>query len=139
MYSNSYCSYKFAPKQEKIGQSSHKEYSNNILKYLEFTAIINACTKKVWKLIECTSISFKLFFFLSRSFSAPPFCFFHFFYHYLKFREALKMDGKQLYCIRDISSPATLHYVIVRQIRERSYHWRFIYYFTSGHDSHKSQ
>ena len=28
---------------------------NNILKYLEFTAIINACTKKVWKLIECTS------------------------------------------------------------------------------------
>ena len=55
MYSNSYCSYKFAPKQEKIGQSSHKEDSNNILKYLEFTAIINACTKKVWKLIECTS------------------------------------------------------------------------------------
>ena len=55
MYSNSYCSYKFAPKQEKIGQSSHKEYSNNILKYLEFTAIINACTKKVWKLIEYTS------------------------------------------------------------------------------------
>ena len=55
MYSNSYCSYKFTPKQEKIGQSSHKEYSNNILKYLEFTAIINACTKKVWKLIECTS------------------------------------------------------------------------------------
>ena len=55
MYSNSYCSYKFAPKQEKIGQLSHKEYSNNILKYLEFTAIINACTKKVWKLIECTS------------------------------------------------------------------------------------
>ena len=46
MYSNSYCSYKFAPEQEKIGQSSHKEYSNNILKYLEFTAIINACTKK---------------------------------------------------------------------------------------------
>ena len=25
VYSNSYCSYKFAPKQEKIGQSSHKE------------------------------------------------------------------------------------------------------------------
>ena len=52
MYSNSYCSYKFALKQEKIDQSSHKEYSNNILKYLEFTAIINACTKKVWKLID---------------------------------------------------------------------------------------
>ena len=52
MYSNSYCSYKFAPKQEKIGQSSHKEYSNNILKYLEFTAIINACTKKSGNLLN---------------------------------------------------------------------------------------
>ena len=59
MYSNSYCSYKFAPKQEKFGQSSHKEYSNNILKYLEFTAIVNACTKKVWKLIECPSYAVK--------------------------------------------------------------------------------
>ena len=61
MYSNSYCSYKFAPKQEKIGQSSHKEYSNNILKYLEFTAIINARTKKVWKLIECTSYDLNVY------------------------------------------------------------------------------
>ena len=52
MYSNSYCGYKFAPKQEKIGQSSHKEYSNNILKYLEFTAIINACTKKSGNLLN---------------------------------------------------------------------------------------
>ena len=56
MYSNSYCSYKFAPKQEKIGQSSHKEYSNNILKYLEFTAIINACTKKSGNLLNAPRI-----------------------------------------------------------------------------------
>ena len=31
------------------------------------------------------------------------------------------MDGKQLFCIRDISSLATLYYVIVLQIRKRSY------------------
>ena len=29
------------------------------------------------------------------------------------------MDGKQLCCVRDISSPATLFYVIVLQIREK--------------------
>ena len=69
MYSNSYCSYKFAPKQEKIGQSSHKEYSNNILKHLEFTAIINACTKKVWKLIECTSYHFHFFSIATQSYT----------------------------------------------------------------------
>ena len=60
VYSNSYCSYKFAPKQEKIGQSSHKEYSNNILKYLEFTAIINACTKKSGNLFNAPRISLKM-------------------------------------------------------------------------------
>ena len=57
MYSNSYCSNIFALKQEKIGQSSHKEYSNNILKYLEFTAIINACTKKSGNLLNAPRIS----------------------------------------------------------------------------------
>ena len=31
------------------------------------------------------------------------------------------MDGKQLGCIRDINPP-THYYVIVLQIRERSYH-----------------
>ena len=56
MYSNSYCSYKFAPKHEKIGQSSHKEYSNNVLKYLEFTAIINACTKNSGNLLNAPRI-----------------------------------------------------------------------------------
>ena len=49
------------------------------------------------------------------------------------------MDGRQLYCIRDVNSPATLYYVIVLQIRERSYHWRFIYYFASSHETYKSQ
>ena len=30
-------------------------YSNNIVNFQEFTAILNAHTKKVWKLIECTT------------------------------------------------------------------------------------
>ena len=35
-----------------IGQSSHKMYSNNIVNFQVSTTILNACTKKVWKLIE---------------------------------------------------------------------------------------
>ena len=54
VYSNSWCSYSFAPEIIKIGQSSHKIYSNNILNFRESTTILNACTKKVWKLIEGT-------------------------------------------------------------------------------------
>ena len=33
-------------KSLKIGQSSHKMYSNNILNFQESTPIVNACTKK---------------------------------------------------------------------------------------------
>ena len=50
VYSHCCCSCSFEPEIIKIGQSSHKMYSNNILKF----QILNACTKKVWKLIECT-------------------------------------------------------------------------------------
>ena len=32
------------------------------------------------------------------------------------------MDGNQLRSTRDIGSPATLYYVVVLHIRERSYH-----------------
>ena len=39
----------------KIGQSSHKMYSNNILNSQESKIILNALTKKVWKLIVCPS------------------------------------------------------------------------------------
>ena len=31
-------------------------YSNNILNFQKSTTILNACTKKVWKLIECPRI-----------------------------------------------------------------------------------
>ena len=55
VYSNSCCSYSFKPEIIKISQSSHKMYSNNILNFQESTTILNACTKKVWKLIEGTT------------------------------------------------------------------------------------
>ena len=56
MYSNCCCSCSFEPEIIKIGQSSDKMYSNNILNFQESTTILNARTKKVWKLSECTRI-----------------------------------------------------------------------------------
>ena len=64
VYSNcccSCCSCSFEAEILKIGQSSHKMYSNNIVNVQESTPILNACTKKVWKLIEGTTY---LYFFL---------------------------------------------------------------------------
>ena len=55
VYSNSSCSCSFEPEIIKIGQSSHKMYSNNILNFQESMTILNARTKRVWKLIVCTS------------------------------------------------------------------------------------
>ena len=55
VYSNCDCSCSFEPEIIKIGQSSHTPYSNNILHSQEFTIILNAHTKKVWKFIVCTS------------------------------------------------------------------------------------
>ena len=40
-----------------MGQSPHTMYSNNILNCQESTTILNANTKKVWKLIEGTTYS----------------------------------------------------------------------------------
>ena len=45
-YSNCCCSYFFEAEIIKIGQSSHKMYSNNILNFQESMTILNACTKK---------------------------------------------------------------------------------------------
>ena len=55
VYSNFYCSCSFEREIIKIGQSSHKMYGNNILNFQQSTTILNACTKKVWKLIEGTT------------------------------------------------------------------------------------
>ena len=55
VYSNCCCSCSFEPEIIEISQSSHKMESNNLLNFLESTTILNACTKKVWKLIEGTT------------------------------------------------------------------------------------
>ena len=55
VHSNSYCSCSFEAEIIKISQSSHKMYSSKILNFQESTTILNAHTKKVWKLIACTS------------------------------------------------------------------------------------
>ena len=53
VYSNSFCGCWFEPEILKIGQSSHKMYSNKILNFQESTTILDVCTKKkVGKLIE---------------------------------------------------------------------------------------
>ena len=44
--SNCCCSCSFEPETIKIGQSSHKMYSDNIANFQESTTILNACTKK---------------------------------------------------------------------------------------------
>ena len=54
VYSNYCCSCSFEPEIIKIGYSSHKMYSNNIVNFQESMTILKACTKKVWKRIECT-------------------------------------------------------------------------------------
>ena len=53
VYSNSCCSCLFEAEIIKIGLSSHKIYSNNILNFQESTPILNVY-KKIWRPIECT-------------------------------------------------------------------------------------
>ena len=60
VYSNCCCSYSFEPEIIKIDQSSHMMY---ILNIQESTTTLNACTKKVWKLVEFTTY----FYFLESS------------------------------------------------------------------------
>ena len=55
VYSNCCCSCLFELEIIKIGQSPHTLYSNNILNFQKSTAILNACTKKIWKIIEGTT------------------------------------------------------------------------------------
>ena len=55
VYSNSCCSCSFEPENIKIGQSSHKMYSNKILNFQESTTIVNACTKKSGNLLNAPS------------------------------------------------------------------------------------
>ena len=52
MYSNSCCNCSCEPEIIKIGPSSHKMYSNNILNFPESIAILNASTKKSGNLLN---------------------------------------------------------------------------------------
>ena len=52
VYSNCCCSCWFEAEIIKIGQSSHKMYSNNILNFQESMTILNACTKKSGNLLN---------------------------------------------------------------------------------------
>ena len=52
VYSNSCCRCSFEPEIIKIGQSSHKMYSNKILNIQESTTIWNACTKMSGNLLK---------------------------------------------------------------------------------------
>ena len=52
VYFNSCCCCLFEPEIIKIGQSSHKIYSNNILDFQESSTILNACTKKTGNLLK---------------------------------------------------------------------------------------
>ena len=56
VYSNCYCSCLFKCEIIKIGQSSYKMYSNNILNFQESTTILNACTKKSGNLLKAPRI-----------------------------------------------------------------------------------
>ena len=47
VYSNCCCSCSFEAEIIKIGQSSHKMYSNNILNFQESTTILDACKKSL--------------------------------------------------------------------------------------------
>ena len=64
VYSKCCCSCSFEPEILKISQSSHKMYSNNVLNFQKYTTILNGLTKKVRKLIVCSSyICIIVFFF----------------------------------------------------------------------------
>ena len=52
VYSNCCCSGSFEPEIIKIGQSSHKMYSNNLLNFQEFTTISNARLKTSGNLLK---------------------------------------------------------------------------------------
>ena len=56
VYSNSCCSCSFELDIIKIGLSSHKMYSNNIVNFQESTTILNTCTKNSGNLLNAPRI-----------------------------------------------------------------------------------
>ena len=64
VYSNCCCSCSFEREIVKIGKSSHKMYSNNIVNFQESTTILNSCIKKsletYWRYHVIALLSFEL-------------------------------------------------------------------------------
>ena len=71
VYSNSCCSCSLEPEIIKVGQSSHKIYSNNILNFQESTTILNAYTKKSGNLLNAPHIYIKYILVLADSSIGP--------------------------------------------------------------------
>ena len=87
VYSNCCCSCWFEPEIIKIGQSSHKMYSNNIVNFQESTTILNRQTKKVWKLVSFLKLFLKvlfyLYYFVLSKYLLSLFSFTNFFFYFL--------------------------------------------------------
>ena len=65
VYSNSCCSCSFELEILKIGQSSHKMHSNNILNFQEFMTILNVCTKRYGKLLNAPRIYIYIYIYIN--------------------------------------------------------------------------
>ena len=60
VYSSSCCNCSFEAEIIKIGQSSHKMYSNNIQNFQESATILNACTKMSGNLLKAPRTDAKI-------------------------------------------------------------------------------
>ena len=89
VYSNSWCSSSFESEIIKIGQSSDKMCSNNIVNFQESTTILNACTKKSGNLLNTPCNSFGVFSAAEHGFKklsrSSKVTFYIFFFHLLLF------------------------------------------------------
>ena len=74
VYSNCYCSCSFKAEIIKIGQSSHKMYSNNIVNFQESTTTLNACTKKSVNLLNAQRIHIYIYVHWIRIHTCVEFC-----------------------------------------------------------------
>ena len=74
VYYNCCSSCSFETEIIKIGLSSHKKCSNNIVNFQESTTNLNAYTKKVWKLIEGTTYLYQFVLYIELSEGARNNC-----------------------------------------------------------------
>ena len=74
VYSNCCCSCSFETEMIKIGQSSHKMYSNNLANFQESTTIVNACIKKQGKFLNSSRKCVVLLISLSVTYSQLTVC-----------------------------------------------------------------